>query len=153
MTYKVLFCGDREWGSRTTHPDTWRKEMEAIYRDVMALKNMHPDLVIVHGAARGADTAAGVLAGVNDVPVEEFPAYWNCQQYEIHTGRPCYTEDGHAAVHGRPAGVIRNQRMLDEGRPNEVYAYHSDLAASKGTKDMVRRANEQGIPVILRSLE
>lgn len=49
----------------------------------------------------------------------------------------------------RAAGHIRNQQMLAEGKPTLVLAFHHDLAKSKGTKDMVRRALKEGLPVYL----
>lgn len=50
---------------------------------------------------------------------------------------------------GRAAGPIRNQQMLDEGKPELVLAFHDDLENSKGTKDMVGRAMKADLPVIL----
>lgn len=82
--------------------------------------------VVIHGAARGADQLAGKIAkglGLSVVPV---PADW--LQY------------------GRPAGVIRNRKMLGM-RPDLVIAFHADLMGrSKGTKDCVTEAGRRGIP-------
>ena len=44
-------------------------------------------------------------------------------------------------VRGRAAGHIRNQQMLDEGRPHLVVAF----PGGRGTADMVRRARAAGI--------
>jgi hypothetical protein len=41
--------------------------------------------------------------------------------------------------------------MLDEGRPDEIVAFHDNIAASKGTADMIRRAQKAGIPYRLVS--
>jgi hypothetical protein len=54
-------------------------------------------------------------------------------------------------MHGKAAGAIRNQRMLDEGKPDEVWAFTDDLATSKGTADMVRRARKADVPVYVVS--
>jgi hypothetical protein len=48
--------------------------------------------------------------------------------------------------YGRAAGPIRNQRMLDEGRPTMAYAFHDDIANSRGTKDMLERLQQAKIP-------
>ena len=48
------------------------------------------------------------------------------------------------AKHGRKAGPIRNQRMIDEGRPDLVVAF----PGGTGTADMVERARVAGIRVI-----
>jgi hypothetical protein len=46
-------------------------------------------------------------------------------------------------AHGRAAGPIRNQRMIDEHRPELVVA----APGGRGTADMVRRARAAGIEV------
>ena len=78
---------------------------------------------IISGMAPGADTLATRWAKRFDVPVQEFPADWS--------------------GHGRSAGPIRNQRMLDEGKPDLVVAF----PGGRGTADMVRRAKTAGIKV------
>lgn len=88
------------------------------------LEQARPTLVI-HGGARGADTLAGEVAEEMDLPVKVFPADWK--------------------RYGKAAGVLRNQQMLDEGQPDLVLAFHTDLTCSKGTLDMVRRAKAAGI--------
>jgi len=35
--------------------------------------------------------------------------------------------------------------MLDQGRPDIVLAFHTNINQSKGTKDMVERAKKAGI--------
>lgn len=46
--------------------------------------------------------------------------------------------------YGRGAGHIRNQQMLDEGKPDVVIAF----PGGKGTADMVKRARFAGVEVI-----
>lgn len=91
------------------------------------LSRLPSDTVIIHGDARGADRLGGYVAGQLGMPVVPFPADWN--QY------------------GKAAGPIRNVRMLTEGKPDLVLAFHPDLRASKGTAHMVRIAKEAGIEV------
>ena len=50
--------------------------------------------------------------------------------------------------HGRAAGPIRNQEMLDVGGHDLVVAVNRDWAKSKGTNDMVKRCERAGIPVV-----
>lgn len=78
---------------------------------------------IVSGMAPGADILAAEWALRFGFPLHRFPADWR--------------------LHGRAAGPIRNQRMLDEGRPDVVIAF----PGGRGTADMVRRAKNAGIPV------
>jgi hypothetical protein len=79
---------------------------------------------IIHGAAAGADALANEWAADNEIPTIRFPADW---------GR-----------HGRSAGPIRNQQMIDEGKPDLVIA----LPGRRGTADMKARARKAGIAVI-----
>lgn len=89
--------------------------------------NTLPNVTIIHGGATGADTAADEWAVVNWTGLTEFkvtPEEWK------HLGRA--------------AGPIRNQRMIDEGKPDLVVAF----PGGTGTADMVRRAKRAGIEVI-----
>jgi len=80
---------------------------------------------IIHGGAKGADTLAGEFAGLfESIRVEVFRAEWD--------------------KYGPKAGSIRNQQMIDEGRPDLVIAF----PGGAGTADMVRRARNAGIEVI-----
>lgn len=110
---KVLVCGDRNWNNY------W-----AIY-DV--LHRLDRSSVIIHGAARGADTMAGVIAkNLGFAEIVAVPADW--EQY------------------GRAAGPIRNKKMLDMD-PDLVLAFHSDIQNSKGTLNMVTIAKKKGVEV------
>ena len=89
-----------------------------------------PDVeVVIEGEAPGADTLAAAAARQLDIPVRAFPADWERE--------------------GRAAGPLRNARMLAEGHPALVLAFHDDLASSRGTADMVARARRVGVSVRL----
>lgn len=79
--------------------------------------------VLIEGGATGADQLARAWALSNRVPNETYKANW--------------------ARYGKAAGPLRNQRMLDEGKPDTVIAF----PGGKGTADMVRRARKAGVPV------
>jgi hypothetical protein len=84
--------------------------------------------VIIEGEAPGADTLGREFAIEYGIPVEPFPAQWN--------------------THGKAAGPIRNQRMIDEGHPTCAVAfYDKPRSESRGTADMVRRLKKAGIVV------
>ena len=87
--------------------------------------------VVIEGECRGADRLGKYVAKELGIIVLPFPAKW--------------------AEYGRAAGPKRNQQMLDEGKPTLVLAFHDDIQSSKGTKDMIKRANKAGIPVWLVS--
>lgn len=84
------------------------------------------ELTIIHGAARGVDSQFGELASLRGAEVIEYPAEWG--------------------NHGKAAGVRRNIRMLNEGKPDVVIAFvNKPLAESRGTSHMVRIAKAHGI--------
>lgn len=94
------------------------------------IERLPPHSIVVHGDCRGADKMAGMIAlrlGYFVIPV---PANW--------------------AEYGKSAGPIRNQHMLTP-RPDLVIAFHNDLRKSKGTIDMIMRANKAGINVEIYS--
>jgi len=98
------------------------------YKDVVygALNKVHRKRgisLIIQGGASGADHLASDWAKDNAIDTAQYNADW-CQ-------------------YGKAAGPIRNQRMIDEGKPNAAVAF----PGGSGTADMVRRLNEAGVPV------
>lgn len=94
----------------------------------MVLDTAHaanPIVDLIHGAAPGADALAHEWAYRRRVRMRPFHADWK--------------------KHGKAAGPIRNQRMLDEGRPDMVIAF----PGGRGTADMIERANKAGVPVVI----
>jgi hypothetical protein len=79
---------------------------------------------LIHGDARGVDRLAGQWAHQRGIPVTPFPANWN--------------------AYGKRAGWLRNQEMLDIGKPDLVIAF----PGGGGTADMVRRARKAGVRVV-----
>lgn len=92
---------------------------------VHLINDLSPDDIVITGAAPGADTIAIHLASSRGLATFAFPADWR--------------------RHGKAAGPLRNQRMLDEGKPDVVYAFPT--ANSRGTWDMVDRARKAGLTV------
>ena len=125
---KILCCGDREWD-----------DLQLIYDTLME----YPDFdYLIEGEAKGADklSVSATEAIIDfyrerrpektfDIEILKFPAEWS--------------------KYGLAAGPIRNQKMLDEGKPDLVIAFHDDLDSSRGTRDMVKRALKQGFAVRL----
>ena len=66
------------------------------------------------------------------------------QEWAEARGVPCEVYLANWAELGRKAGPIRNQQMLDEGRPTLVVAF----PGGRGTADMIRRARSAGVEVI-----
>lgn len=111
---RVLVCGGRDYDNEVA----------------LGIRLSHVDMkrgpisLLIHGGARGADALAGAWAAMNGIASKCYPADW--------------------AQYGRPAGPLRNQRMIDEGRPDLVVAF----PGGQGTADMVRRARAAGVEVI-----
>lgn len=93
------------------------------------LEHQPSGTVVIEGEGRGADRIAAKAATDLGLAVERYPAQWD--------------------QHGRRAGPIRNQQMLDEGRPTVVVGFHEDIATSKGTTHMLRIALGAGVPTYL----
>lgn len=81
--------------------------------------------LLIQGGASGADALAKSWSAHRGVANFEYQAEWN--------------------KHGIAAVPIRNQRMLDEGKPDLVVAFPD----GRGTADMMMRALRCGIPRIM----
>ena len=81
-------------------------------------------MVLIHGAARGADIACGFYAASIGVETRVFPANWD--------------------VHGKAAGFIRNKQMLDEGHPHICIAF----PGGRGTANMVEQCKSRLVLVV-----
>lgn len=119
---RILVCGGRDYRDRDAvfkwlDNNTPRTEPDEYGND------MPKDVTIIHGKCpTGADRWADEWAVVNWCGIEEYPADWR--------------------KHGRAAGPIRNQQMIDEGRPDFAVAF----PGGNGTADMVRRLKKAGVP-------
>ncbi len=81
-------------------------------------------LAIFSGQAKGADRLGEIWATRNGITVRQFPADWD--------------------KHGKKAGILRNQEMLDAGASHLVAFWDEK---SRGTFDMISRAKKVGIHV------
>jgi hypothetical protein len=106
-------------------PRDWTDD-EAVYK--VLDEHNHPSLSLITGGAAGVDWHAWQWARKRIIPVTLFLADWD--------------------KHGRGAGPIRNQKMLDAG-PDRVIAFAYGPELTRGTRDMVRRAAKAGIPVYI----
>lgn len=107
----------------------WTDEI-AIDSQLRMLNVKPSEWTVRHGAARGADAIADKVARALGFGVESLPAAW--------------------AKHGRSAGPLRNQSMLDAGGVRLVLAFTSTLMRGNrlsGTGDMIARALGAGINV------
>jgi len=100
------------------------EDWERLFKTLDEVTTGQTKVHVIHGAARGADQIGGLWAHRKRFAVTTYPAYWG--------------------GYGRAAGPIRNQFMLDDGKPDVVVA----CAGGAGTRDMVRRAQAAGVRVI-----
>lgn len=113
--YKILVCGGRNYYN---------------YQKVCEVLNpiwdeLDEPVMLIEGGARGADTLGRMWAGTKQhIVTKTYYADWK--------------------THGKGAGAIRNQKMLDEENPNLIVAF----PGGSGTADMIKRAKKAGIPVL-----
>lgn len=110
---RVIVCGGRNYTDR-----------DRIHNTLLALNSeLGPFKCVIHGDATGADHEGMLWAEMMGIPHSPFRPDWHAQ--------------------GRAAGPIRNQRMIDEGKPDLVIAF----PGGRGTQDMIDRARVAGVPV------
>lgn len=134
---RVLVCGSRTFNDRavvSTVLDGLWQSAEVSYM-VVDMAGM----TLIEGGATGADALASEWAQNSPMHSHnERPDDPPFQHLQFHADWQ---------QHGRAAGPIRNQQMLEEGEPDEVWAFvDKPLSESRGTADMVRRAKAAGIP-------
>lgn len=122
-TYRLLVTGARNWNRPHTIRDSFRFALNF-------LGNPHPtQITLVHGNAPGLDTLAAHLANRYGFHTEAHPANWD--------------------THGKAAGPIRNQHMVDLGA-NLCLAYPiGDHTQSRGTYHCLTAAHKAGIPTYI----
>lgn len=116
---RVLVCGGRAYSDRD---HIWNTLCE-----IDAARG--PITCVIHGAATGADSEAMIWAQTPRISGRKilhapFVADWR--------------------THGKAAGPLRNQRMIEQGKPDLVVAF----PGGRGTADCVSRARAAGIEVI-----
>jgi hypothetical protein len=128
---RVLVCGGRTYGVPPVDAvpadiELAERERAFLVRSLDKLHRKYPVTLLIHGAAAGADTLAGLWARTRGVPVE-----------------PCPVTREEWRRYGLRAGPLRNARMLAEHNPERVVAF----PGHKGTRDMVTQAEAAGVPV------
>jgi predicted Rossmann-fold nucleotide-binding protein len=113
---KVLVCGGRDFADRPF--------LYTILNAVHTSEPTRPITLIINGGAKGADQMASQWALEHGVPKVVEHAQWDQLGYK--------------------AGPIRNQKMLDEHKPDMVIAF----PGGTGTADMVRRAKANNLIVM-----
>ncbi len=113
----ILICGGRNYSQAAV----WNWLESTLYAELPPSSRVTK---VVHGGASGADKGGANWGLSENAKVICYAANWK--------------------RFGKRAGPLRNQRMLDEGKPDFVVAF----PGGRGTADMVRRAQTAGVPVI-----
>lgn len=100
------------------------RDRDTVFRVLDELHGPGNIAMLATGAAPGADAIAFDWSWRRSVYVRQFPADWK--------------------RHGRAAGPIRNQQMLEEFEPTHVIAF----PGGRGTADMVGRARLAGLAIV-----
>ncbi len=104
-------------GSRSLRLDAGLIKMLIEHNDIKITE-------IVSGKANGIDKCGELVAKVFNYELKKFPADWE--------------------THGKAAGILRNMKMLKEGKPDMVIAF----PGGRGTENMKFIAREAGVEVI-----
>lgn len=115
---RVIVCGGRDYADGAGAQ--WANLRRAILSIHQGANG--PISLLIHGNARGADTAAGCLARDFQIPCDAVPAQWK--------------------KFGDKAGPIRNKKMLGMG-VDLVIAF----PGGRGTANMVKQARAAGVEV------
>lgn len=127
---RILVCGGRTYGvpllryastdERKADTPRWQGQRARLFAALTAVHRRVGIAEIIHGAARGADTLAGLWARSNGVACSAFPVD--------------HVKDGPWPG----AGYFRNKRMYRETHPDMVLAF----PGGKGTGHMVQIARD-----------
>lgn len=110
---RVLVCGGRDF-----------KDWPLLVKTMNAISGCgQRPITVIHGGARGADALSGQWASNTRTPYEVYPI--TPEEWERL---------------GKGAGPIRNQQMLELGKPDLVVAF----PGGRGTADMIMRAQAAG---------
>jgi len=115
--YRILVCGGRNY-------DNAQSLVDALEDIVNSIPDSYR-VVLIHGAARGADSIAEGWAEWRGLKIMAFRADWK--------------------RYGRAAGAIRNTEMLESGRPDLVVA----APGGTGTANMITQAYKYGVQTIV----
>lgn len=128
MAHYFLITGSRDFPA---------DKADVIYETLDNFLKWQPDLVMINGAAKGADTICAAWAEDRGVPVEYFAASWT--------------------KYGRAAGPIRNKAMLNRllaMKSTSVFAFfYGDPATSVGTRNMVLQCEQAGVTPVQKVVD
>lgn len=124
MTERIIIAGSREFTSKS-----FLQAIELGLDQLVEILGVDlTDVEVFSGCAPGIDTLGEEYAAIKKWPVRKFPADWK--------------------THGKKAGPLRNQEMIDAGATAALIVCLDD---SKGSQDMARRCEDSGVAHIVLS--
>lgn len=136
---RILITGSRDY----VDGDESRDALVAVLK-MLAISPA--EAVLVHGAAKGADTVCAAAATGLGMVTEAHPAQW-----DVHEGCSCRDHSGRCGF----AGFRRNAHMLSRGanvclgfplHPEKLPPGSPAKNTSRGTWNMIRAAANAGVP-------
>ncbi len=126
---KILIAGGRWFGydkNCLSEADQQRVKEDIEYFEYCMAKIQEKVEIthIIQGGATGADMLAKTWANNHNMPQTEYKADWH--------------------IHGKAAGPIRNQQMLEESKPDLVVVF----PGGPGSTNMFRQATKAKIKII-----
>jgi len=107
--------------------------------------------VLVTGSRNGFIGVETVLDEMKDkLPITEMicggaaGVDWQCEDWAENHGLPVHVFEANWLAEGLAAGPKRNQRMINEGKPEFAIIF----PGGKGTADCARRIKESKIPYV-----
>lgn len=100
--------------------------LQTIEAEILKILPKNEKHTIIHGNCQGVDLTADQIAQKNGWERQVFPADWSI---------------------GKKAGPIRNQKMIEEGKPDMALLFMSEN--SRGTLDMKNRLERQKIKYVV----
>jgi len=125
-------------GTRTLTEYNWIRKAVAYAGTCTPPLNVKDITEVIHGAAKGIDTTAGIWAGHNNIPVKEFPAEWNNLK-----AKGAIVKTGKYGKYNAKAGFDRNEKMAKYG--DALLAIIKD--DSPGTKHMIETARQHDLQI------
>lgn len=113
--FRIIIAGGRDFYNYEL--------LKAKCNSILSSKAATHRIIVVSGAAKGADSLGEQYAREKGYTVEQYPADWN--------------------THGRAAGPIRNAQMANSA--DALIAFWD--GQSRGTQSMINIARAKGLPV------
>lgn len=136
--YRILITGSRHWTDR-------RALVAALCKEIVDGLELHDQITVVHGNAKGADLMARGIALDHLINEESHPADWDRCASECDPTHRRRTHLGTRDSYCPTAGLRRNAAMVALGAQ---VCLGFPLGASRGTRHCMRLAREAGIRVI-----